>query len=141
MAYKFKTHPSLSQISEALKTLTDEGIIRTNNLVGELGEYYVCQMLGLRRQPISSKGYDATDADGKHVEIKTRREPQPTAKIAFTQIKFHYCYFIELNYAFEPVEIRKVTVAQLKKHFEKGYTRVNVKKMKSISKPVWSVKK
>jgi hypothetical protein len=140
MAYKFKIHPSLTQISEALKILTDEGIIRTNNLVGELGEYYVCKMLGLHRQPISSKGHDATDSDGKHVEIKTRREPQPTAKIAFTQLDFQYCYFIELNYAFEPVEVRRVSVKQLKKHFEKGYIRVNVKKMRAISEAVWIVK-
>jgi len=137
MPKDFKIHPSLRKISEAYKELWDDDIIRTNSLVGELGEYYVCTIFGFEREPVSTKGFDAKDNNEDKVEIKTRRNPQGTAKIAFRHLDFDYCYYVELNLAFEPTQVRRVKRNDLVKHFEKGYQRVNVNKMTTISTPVW----
>ncbi len=58
-------------IAEELKR---RGITRsTNNPVADLAELYFEQALGLSRAPKSTKGYDATDAEGRKYEIKGRR--------------------------------------------------------------------
>jgi len=54
--------------------LKRRGITRsTNNPVADLAELYFEQALGLSRAPKSTKGYDATDPEGRRYEIKGRR--------------------------------------------------------------------
>lgn len=50
-----------------------EVIRSTNNPVADYAEFLICQALGLRRAPKSTKGYDATDKRGRRYEIKARR--------------------------------------------------------------------
>ena len=40
------------------------------HLVGSIGEALVAERYGLTLMPASNKGYDATDADGRQIEIK-----------------------------------------------------------------------
>ena len=64
--------PELKIIAEALKSLKEKKIIRTKNLVGDLGEYYCKEYFGLTLEENAvNKGFDAIDKEGKKVEIKT----------------------------------------------------------------------
>jgi len=45
---------------------------RTLPLTGEIGELYACHRFKLVREPPGAKGFDARDADGKRVQIKSR---------------------------------------------------------------------
>ena len=63
--------PELKIIAEALKSLKNKNIIRTKNLVGDLGEYYCKEYFGLTLEENAvNKGFDAIDKEGKKVEIK-----------------------------------------------------------------------
>jgi len=60
-----------------LKRLKEEGVIRTNNLVGELGEYIVIdhycktkQLPKLQAAPPSTKNIDAISVEGDRYSIK-----------------------------------------------------------------------
>ena len=58
--------PELKLIAEALKTLKQDGIIRTKNLVGDLGEYYCSQLFGLTLNlNVVETGFDAFDTEDK----------------------------------------------------------------------------
>lgn len=74
-------HIHLRAIVEAEAALRKMGVLRSRNLVGDLAEWIACQELGLTRVPASRKGYDATDAQGRRVQIKGVRLPnrQPGA--------------------------------------------------------------
>lgn len=45
---------------------------RSLPLTGEIGELYACHRLKLIREPPGTKGFDAKDADGLRVQIKSR---------------------------------------------------------------------
>ena len=64
---------------EAEVALREMGVLRTRNLVGDLAEWIACEELGLTRAPASRKGYDATDAQGRRVQIKGVRRPNRRA--------------------------------------------------------------
>jgi hypothetical protein len=50
------------------------GVVRSaNSPVGDYAELLVCRALALKREPLSTKGYDATDKRGRRYEIKGRR--------------------------------------------------------------------
>lgn len=63
----------LQQYVRVLKELRRRGIIRTNNLTGEYGEWLVANKLGLQLVGKSTRGYDAVDESGVRYEIKSRR--------------------------------------------------------------------
>lgn len=58
-----------------LGTLRENGVIRTNRVVADYGEYIASKNLGLslNKSP-SQKGYDATDAQGRKYQIKARKD-------------------------------------------------------------------
>ncbi len=72
-------HIHLRAIVEAEVALREMGVLRTRNLVGDLAEWIACEELGLTRAPASRKGYDATDAQGRRVQIKGVRLPNRRA--------------------------------------------------------------
>ena len=45
---------------------------RTLPITGEIGELYACHRFKLVREPPGTSGFDARDADGKRVQIKSR---------------------------------------------------------------------
>ncbi len=131
----FKIRPELKSIAESLKSLQGAGIIRTKNLVGDLGEYY-CQEftnLTLNRSTVES-GFDAVDANGKKVEIKTRRLPSNQSKVFFRGFDFDYCLYIELNQYFEPKCILRIERSEIINNLETTRDRLSVGKLKNKAK-------
>ena len=59
--------------------LREMRVLRTRNLVGDVAEWIACKELGLTLALSSQKGYDASDALGRRVQIKgvrlTNRRP------------------------------------------------------------------
>lgn len=127
--------PELKTIADALKSLRKDSIIRTNNLVGDLGEYYCKKLfnLTLHENPVN-EGYDAKDDKGARVEIKTRRLPKDKSKIIFSKMDFHYCLFVELDENFEPVRILKANIKDITKNLDKSGDRLSIKKYKMVVK-------
>lgn len=98
--------------SEILIELKERKIIRSKNLVGELGEYLVIEVFNsnkdlpnLKLAPTSNKSYDAIDEEGKTYAIKTITRNvtgvfyglnSSTSKVENKQI-FDYAIVIKLN--------------------------------------------
>lgn len=123
----------LKEIATALKSLKDKNIIRTHNLVGDLGEYYCKEFFNLKpAENAVNKGFDATDFETKKVEIKTRRIPEGKSKVIFRGFEFAYCLYVELNEFFEPILILKIEVKDILENLEKNYNRLSVSKIKKI---------
>ncbi|MBD3723703.1 MAG: hypothetical protein IE891_02685 [Flavobacteriaceae bacterium] len=126
--------PELNEIAIALKSLKNKNIIRTKNLVGDLGEYYCKKLFNLKLEDNAvNKGFDAIDVAGKKVEIKTRRIPEGKSKVIFRGFDFDYCLYVELNEYFEPLEILKLDVEEIKNNLEKSYKRLSVSKIKKLN--------
>lgn len=123
--------PELKLIADSLKSLKDDGIIRTKNLVGDLGEYYCSQKFNLTlNDNVVESGFDAKDKKGKKVEIKTRRTPDNRAKIIFRSFEFDYCLYVELNEYYEPIQIIKVLPREILKLVDEKGDRLSVSKMR-----------
>src|SRR5690242_20230238 len=72
-----KTRELLQLYTSLLKELAARRVVRSaNNPVAGVGEYLVVQSLGLKRAPLSTKGYSATDDKNRKYEIKSRRLTQ-----------------------------------------------------------------
>ena len=124
-------HPALKNIADSLKELKMANIIRTKNLVGDLGEHYCEKIFNLKRQGVVNKGYDALDAENLKVEIKTRRNPTDNAKVIFkAPFDFDYCLFVELNEHFEPIKILKIQAKEIISNLDKVGDRLSVSKIK-----------
>lgn len=125
--------PELKIIAEALTSLKAKKIIRTKNLVGDLGEYYCKEKFGLKLEENTvNKGFDAIDTDGLKVEIKTRRTPEGRSKVIFRSFDFDYCLYVELDEFYQPNRILKIDVNTIKENLEKNYNRLSVSKITSF---------
>jgi hypothetical protein len=71
------TRELLDLYSSIPKELYERGILRTENVVGDLAEYLFSQAFGWMLARNSTAGYDAIDSDGWRYQIKGRR---PTLK-------------------------------------------------------------
>lgn len=81
----------------ARRTLSDLGVLRSNReFQGELAEWFVAGLLGLRREASFHTGYDAVDTGGAHYEIKSRKVPNLSARtsFAFTQDLNEFDWFL-----------------------------------------------
>lgn len=64
----------LNIFGELFTKLKDSGVVRSRKIVGDIGEYYACNKLGLiQNKNNTEKGFDAKDTNSKTYEIKTRR--------------------------------------------------------------------
>lgn len=125
--------PELKIIANALVSLKTKGMIRTKNLVGDLGEYYCKEIFGLILEKNAvNKGFDAIDIENLKVEIKTRRTPENKSKVIFRSFEFDYCLYVQLNEFYEPIEILKYDKETLFLNKEKNYNRLSHSKMKKI---------
>ncbi|MGA2668015.1 MAG: hypothetical protein ABSF32_03755 [Ignavibacteria bacterium] len=138
---EFKPEVSLKIISEELKKLKEKGIIRSKNLVGDVGEYYVSKIMRLRLADTTiESGYDAIDNEGNKVEIKALVEPDPPNKITFKNINFLYCLFLELDKSFQPTIIYKLDKQTVENNFERNRRRLNVSRFRRLGEVVWKRK-
>jgi len=131
---ELKIKEELIGIADSLKFLKDNNIIRTMNLVGDLGEYYCKELLNLKiNENVVEKGYDAKDVEENKVEIKTRRNPKGNAAVIFRGLDFNYFLFVELTEFYEALKIYKVNIEELKEHIrntKSGY-RISVNGIKN----------
>lgn len=89
----------LKLTSEIKSQLKSRGVIRTNNVLGDYAESLVCNSLNLKMESSSTKGIDATGADGKTYQIKARmgsRGTVPTIK-SLRSFDFDYLVLIIFN--------------------------------------------
>lgn len=71
---KKKLNIILDTLYESEQQLLVDGVIRTTNIVGELGEYYAAITYGLERTDSScQKHVDLLDKNGIGYQVKTRR--------------------------------------------------------------------
>lgn len=134
----FDVDKSLKTISRELRKLKDNNIIRSKRLVGDLGEYYATQLCGISLNDNKNEtGYDGRDAENLKVEIKTRTNPAPQAKVKFSKVKFRYCLFIVLDDFFGVHEIYKVSRYKVVNNFEKNYNRLSVSKLMGLGERIY----
>jgi hypothetical protein len=127
----FEPMPELIHMAKAMSSLKAKGIIRTKNLVGDLGEHYCQELFGIKLCEIVTKGFDGYDINGKKVEIKTRREPTKSAKVIFRGFEFDYCLFVELNDTYLPITITKIECDEIFKNVDNKGDRLSVSKLKN----------
>jgi hypothetical protein len=70
-----KVKSAITKFAESYNALKTQNIIRTRHVVGDLGEYYACEKLGLKiNEKSNEKGIDAIHpTNGLTFEVKTRR--------------------------------------------------------------------
>lgn len=70
-----KVKSAITRFAESYNALKTQNIIRTRHIVGDLGEYYACEKLGLKiNEKSNEKGIDAIHpTNGLTFEVKTRR--------------------------------------------------------------------
>lgn len=85
---------------------------RKLGITGEVGEVLVCKALGLRlMREDRSAGFDALDAEGKRVQIKTRRSeskglPRDVGRVGtFSKHEFDYAVLAILDYEYKLCEV------------------------------------
>jgi hypothetical protein len=127
-----KNKELLEKFGDCFSELEKAGIIRTRHIVGDIGEYYACDELGLERSEKNKKGFDAKK-NGETYEIKTRRvyeserRKSNTRRINGLQKKTaKYLIVVELKKNFQPREICKMLLENIE---NKGsLTMANFKK-------------
>jgi hypothetical protein len=84
----FGNHEILTFFSDIMEELANRGLIRSkNNPVADYAEHLVCRTFSLTAAEKSTKGYDATDANGKRYEIKSRRYSVRSKPTRFSAIR------------------------------------------------------
>lgn len=58
--------------SDIVRELRSRQVIRTSNVVGDYAEYLAARCMNLQLSGNSTKGYDATDEQGVHYQVKGR---------------------------------------------------------------------
>jgi hypothetical protein len=133
------------RLARQYRTLTGKPL----GITGEVGELCAAELLGLQLADVRCPGYDATDSDGRKIQIKTRcilPGAKPGQRLG--RIKFDHPWdsviLVLLDEEFEPLEVytasRDVVEAALKApgsraRNEQGALGVN--KFKRISKCIW----
>ena len=93
---------------------------RKLGLTGEIGEVLCCHTLGLKLcVDCRSQGFDAMDAEGKRVQIKTRRSeskglPRDAGRVGtFSKHDFDYALLVLLDREYRVVEIWRAEHAEI----------------------------
>jgi hypothetical protein len=97
---KLNTQQIIALIELCKEKLRQDGIIRTDNLLGDYTEFLVSRSLGLKLQKASSSGFDAVDSKGYRYQIKGRRMSKnrtvPHIK-RFENLNFDYLVLMIFN--------------------------------------------
>lgn len=64
----------LRLFAEAGNRLKDAGLLRSNNLVGDVGEWIAARYYDVPLAPTRTQGYDLVTADHRRVQVKTLRD-------------------------------------------------------------------
>jgi hypothetical protein len=143
----------LHQVMDKAKTLARQYRALTGRplgITGEVGELCAAELVGLKLMGPRCPGYDATDSDGRRIQIKTRcilPGAKPGQRLG--RIKFDHpwdsVFLVLLDDDLEPLHIyaasRKVVAAALKTPGSRARNErgaLGVGKFKSISQCIWS---
>jgi|TARA_R110000744_G_scaffold295735_2_gene405761 hypothetical protein len=122
----------LKIIAECNQSLKDKGIVRSYNIVGDLGEYYCKQYFDIKLNENKIKGgFDGVDNSDNKVEIKTRRTPKNNAVIYFRNILFEYLIYVELDANFKPVLVLKINKSEVVKHLNTKRKSITINQIKN----------
>ena len=97
-------------------------IIRTNNLTADMGEYFACKKLKLKRAAIGNTGYDARDEKGSKYEVKTRKTRSADWVIDIFPLyndepyQFDYLVLVNLDYHYWLERIVVIPLRLVKKY-------------------------
>jgi hypothetical protein len=81
-----RTVPTLDQIGVVIEKARDIAVDyyrltgKSLGITGEVGEYEVAHLLGLKLAGAREAGFDATDSGGRRLQIKTRSFPATRAR-------------------------------------------------------------
>ena len=122
---------------------TDE--VRKVGITGEVGEVLACHELGLEMATDPrSIGFDAVDANGKRVQIKTRRSesaglPRDVGRLGtFSRHAFDYALLVLLDHEYELAEIWRAEYAELKPLVDSQKRRnPSLSAFKKLARKVW----
>lgn len=105
---------------EAIRDLVDLGLIRSRNLVGDLGEAIAARFYGVELEPPSTPGYDLVSPDGQRVQVRALRcTPDRTRRrIGLMKEPYDLLLAMRLNEDFSPREAIEVPRATIQQHFD-----------------------
>ena len=126
-------------LGDIFNELRRRGIIRTDSLVAEIGEYWAARLLNLNLVPPVTRGYDATK-EGMRYQIKTRRVyAGPRTVNAFRRVSFNrrecdYLVLVTLGEFFDCTGIWEVPTSALE-----GEQNLTVRKIQDhvSSRKIW----
>lgn len=100
-----------------LAELKERGLIRTDSLVGEFGEYLAAAMYGVRLSKVGQARLDLRDQEGRLVQVKTRTADDYLSGKKFMGLGkggFDVCLFIFVDpITFRPNRAREVPMSRL----------------------------
>jgi len=132
-------------IAAARRYEATTGEARKVGITGEVGEVLACHKLGLElATDPRSIGFDAVDADGKRVQIKTRRSesaglPRDVGRLGtFSRHPFDYALLVLLDHEYELAEIWRAEYAELKPLVDNQKRRnPSLSAFKKLARKVW----
>lgn len=118
---------------------------RKFGITGEIGEILICRALGLQMvQDPRSQGFDAVDAQGKYVQIKTRRGesgelPKDSGRLStFSAHECDYALLGILGKGYTLVAVWKADFTRLKPIIHKHKrANPNIRQFKTIGEQVY----
>lgn len=100
--------------AELDEELRRRGVVRSSNIVGDYGEWIVCERFGWKMaESQAQKSYDCTDNGGTRYQVKTRRITSRNKSRQLGVIRsfdFDYLIAVILNEDYSPQEIWKFPV-------------------------------
>jgi hypothetical protein len=154
----FESSEVIELYSEIIKTLKSRGIIRTNNLVGDLGEYlvvdYFCKTPNLPNLSLAEAGTENIDAiskKGERYSIKSTSGKttgvfyglNPLGNEKVDEVKFEYVIIVIFNEVYQMEKIIQLDWGQFLS-FKSWHSRMNAwnlnitKKLIDESKLIYS---
>jgi len=108
----------LATFGKTLEELRRRGVARSENIpTGDFAEYLACRAFSLKPAANSTKGYDATDAEGNRIQIKGRRITAYNSSTQLSALRdlgtdsFDFLIVILFNAAYRATAAYRFTIA------------------------------
>lgn len=133
------------QVAKQYRELTGKPL----GITGEVGEFIATELLGLQLSEARQPGYDATAADGRLIQIKTRCVLQDTSTGGrLGRIRFNHEWdtvmLVLIDADFEPIRIYEAPREDIERELKKPGSKsrnergaLSINKFKAIASLVW----
>jgi len=115
-----ETEQLLAMRAQLDDELRRRGVVRSSNIVGDYGEWIVCDLYGWTlADSQAQKSYDCTGADGTRYQVKTRRVTarNPSRQLGVIRsFDFDYLVAVMLNEDYSLQEIWQFPVDLIQKY-------------------------